>query len=481
MIFTKLDTWKYEQKLEGLLFFSQRLLELSYDKSDYTEKSMSIPIKDVIEECLEYIDLEDKGLYSVSKTEMDMLFEEIKDYIRCDSVAKELLGIKIDYYFAKLNVDNDNNTIRNILEIIDMKINPDEYYSELKRVLKEAIVDYNKKDNLITLTTQLFKFLISYGYQKGTIYFLINKCFFDKEKRNKIDSIDDVDKFFDYFDLEFKLFEVVFVASNIYKEIDDSCSQLGLEVIEERKPLYNKSLEGKFYRNGEKKKVYIKVSDVKAVDYQHAMRKASERIGLLSDLFVVFSHRSKPWFSDYCLVYKHDKENVVKITKQNNTMSSLSENEFSYTKKLFPIFISRFGLKSDSFQRFNRGVELHAHALETDELASQILNLWICLEALLITSKTKSHIAKVMDSVGLINKCYTIRTRISNLRQLLLQWNKEEFLLIKNKLDLSSNDDIVVAALVGLYEYKDIAGELLSKMQDQPLLRYKFMKLVREI
>ncbi len=62
---------------------------------------------------------------------------------------------------------------------------------------------------------------------------------------------------------------------------------------------------------------------------------------------------------------------------------------FSYAKDIFPIFLRNFSLESDSFNRFNRGVELHALSLETSEFASQILNFWICLEALLITEKGK--------------------------------------------------------------------------------------------
>ncbi len=38
MIITNLKTWTYEDSMEGLLFFAQRILELSYDKTDFSEK-----------------------------------------------------------------------------------------------------------------------------------------------------------------------------------------------------------------------------------------------------------------------------------------------------------------------------------------------------------------------------------------------------------------------------------------------------------
>ncbi len=114
-------------------------------------------------------------------------------------------------------------------------------------------------------------------------------------------------------------------------------------------------------------------------------------------------------------------------------MHSLGEQEFSYTKKILPIFISQFGLQAESFQRFNRCVELHSHALDTDEVASQIVNLWICLETLLITNKTNSHISRVVDTVTLINSFYAVRKRVASLSDLLIKWNKNAFEIAKEK------------------------------------------------
>ncbi|MBV7298378.1 HEPN domain-containing protein [Enterovibrio paralichthyis] len=481
MIITNIATWEYKQDLEGLLFFSQRMLELSYDKSDFNEKNVSVSITDIINECLQYLELEEKGVYEVSNTELDSLLEEIIERVRDDVVIKNMLGDKIEYYLNSLKSGKDRKSLKNILEIIDLKINPMIYFEKIKDEVKKYVNDYKRKDDLVKTTTMFFNFLVSYGYQKGTIYFLVNKHFFDKSGVNKVKDINSLDDFYKFFDLEYKNFEVVFSASKIYSNISDSCEKVGLKVVDIKKPIYGKNFERKFYKDSDRK-VYIVCEDVKALDYQHAMKVAEERVSLISDLFVVFYHNKKPWFSDYCLVYKHDKEHVVSLHKSSNIMTSLSENDLGYVEKIFPVFLTNFGLTSDSFNRFHRGVELHAHALETDEVASQILNLWICLEAVLITEKSKSHIATVASSVELIVSAYIIRKKISSLKKNIIQWDKEKFELAKSKLpeNVQSDNDLVVAALVGVVDFKNIAGELLAEMNEQPLLRYKFMKLVRE-
>ncbi|WP_318512703.1 HEPN domain-containing protein [Photobacterium leiognathi] len=458
------------------------MLELSYDKSDFDEKNVSSSITDIINECLQYLELEEKGVYEASNTELDSLFEEIKERIREDIVAKNMLGDKIDYYLNLLNSKTERKSLKNILEIINLKINPIVYFDKIKDEVRKYVYDYTKKDDLIITTTMFFNFLVSYGYQKSTIYFLVNRHFFDKSGLNKITDLTSLDDFYKLFDLQNKKFEVVFSASKIYSNISDSCEKMGLKVVDSKKPLYGSSIEKKFYRHSERK-VYIICENVDALDYQHAMKVAEERVSLISDLFVVFYHNKKPWFSDYCLVYKHDKSHVVSLHKSSNIMTALSENDLNYVEQIFPVFLSNFGLTSDSFHRFHRGVELHAHALETDEVASQILNLWICLEALLITEKSKSHIATVASSVELIVSAYIIRRKISSLRKNIIKWNKDKYEIAKSKLpvNIQDNNDLVIAALVGVVEFKDIAGELLAEMNEQPLLRYKFMKLVREL
>lgn len=484
MIITNIKTWMYQDNLESLLFFSQRILELAYDKSDFKEKNISVDFNDIINEILDLIEFQKEVKEDISTTELEILILELKDRIYKDEVIKIILGDKIENYISKLSVGCDRNILTNTLEVLKLKINPYEYYSNSKNLIKNLIIINKNRDKLFDVTTRLFEFLIWYGYQKGTIYFLTNRYFFDRNGSGKITSTDDVDGFFELFDLKEKEFEVAFVASRLFTEIQDSCKKFNLSVIESRDPLYNETLESKFFKNVRGKKVFLVCNNIKAVDYLHAMKVAEKRISLVSDLFVVFHHKHKPWHSDYCLVYKHDKNTVIKLYKPSNIMTNKSEDDFTYAKDIFPIFLKRFSLEKDSFNRFNRGVELHALSLETNEVASQILNFWICLEALLITNKGKTHIATVTEYIQLIISHYALRERIDNLTACIKLWDNNFKAKITSPIppEIDSLDpDEFVAALVTVVKYKPLAGELLSSMQHQPLLRFKFMLCVKSM
>lgn len=481
MIITNVRTWNYKEELDYLLFFAQKILELAFDKSDFKEKNLHVSIIDVIDETIEIINFQKNTKDNTSSTDLELLLNELTDRINIDDVVKDILGDKREYYLSNLTKCCDVNTLMNTLEVLNLKLNPIEYYDRSKKLISALVNSRKNKVKLHQATTRLFEFLVWYGYQKGTIYFLANRYFFDKSGMNTINEIEDIHGFFELFDLEKKEFDVIFVASRLFEEIKGSCERLGLSVVNTREPLYEPALENKFFNNPANKKVFIECKNIMAMDYLHAMKVAETQISLVSDLFVVFHHKNKPWHSDYCLVYKHDKSHVVKLNKPANIMASKSADDFSYAKDIFPIFLENFSLEKDSFNRFNRGVELHALSLETNEVASQILNFWICLEALLITSRGKTHIAAVVESIELIVSRYALRERIDNLTSYICLWNKDfrNLITLQIPVELESlNNEAFIAALVCVEDLKEIAGELLSKMEHQPLLKFKFMQLV---
>ncbi|ENC2714580.1 TPA: hypothetical protein ACJ2XZ_001826 [Yersinia enterocolitica] len=482
MIFTKLNSWDYNDNLEGLLFFAQRILELSFDKSEFYEKKLTPSVIEIISECLRLIKYtEEKNVDNNSK-EFECLFDELIFKIKEDEISSNLLGINRDKYLNKLNSSTDINALKNILQILKLKLNPREYFREAKKLIPDAIVDYKKKDRIYDLTTRLFEFLTGYGYQKGTIYYAVNKFFFSKNRQDKVKDLGCIDNFFDFFDLKFKSFEVVFLGSKLFNEIKESCEKFGLKVSSDLTTRYDEKEEGHFYENHKGKKTYLSLQDVKAVDYLHAMKLASSKISFISNLFVVFYHKEKPWVSDYSLVYNHSKSNVANINRPTNVMLA-SGDKISEAKEIFRTFLEHFYLKGDSMNRFRRGVGLHSLSLETKESSSQILNLWICLETFLIHDNNKTHIASVTDVMQEVSYNYHIYEEIQSLHDLISRWNDIAFKKIIEQLpdSFKENEVLAVSALVSIKNFEGVASQLLAEMGDQPLLRYKFMRLARTL
>jgi len=481
MNFKPLDNWTYSNKLEGLLLFAQRLQELSYTKSDYLEKNSYTSLWEIIDEYLEIIDILNKNSVNYYDKELDILHAEIFEKISNDKVASTLLGDKKSKYLNGIKSSNSIVIIKQNLEILKLKLSPGKWLSLFEKMIKKVLEDTQKKDIIIQYTDNLFEFLTQYGYQKSTILHIINIYFYDRTKEIKITSINDISNFLQYFDLEYKSFEVFYVGSKFFKEIEESCSNFNIEIIEQKEAQYNQAIESKFFKNNKNNKIFIKCNDVRAVDYYHATKRASQTVSLISNLFTVFHHKIKPWYSDYSLVYHHKKSNVILVNNFSNPMEKLHDNEIDEAKDIFPIFLQKFGLARESFKRFNRSIELHALSLATNEAASQILNLWICLETLLITESGSTHISIVEKFVQKIVVNNVLESKIHNIAHLLTQWNNEKFENVIKKLPLKLQSDTLVATanLFLLKEYKELAIELLKDMDEVPLLRYKLGFIIR--
>lgn len=184
MLFPSTKSWDDVKKLEGLLFYVLRLQELSYDQSDFTEKSIGHPASSLITELEQVIHIVEKGTIKGQEKELTILKDELKEKISSDPVSKKLLGTKIDRYMNCLD-SGSMEDIKLTLELVDLKLAPFKYWEELKDQINEVVIDGKQKDKILNIANLTFEFLLDYGYEKGTIYHFINLIFFDKTNKKK--------------------------------------------------------------------------------------------------------------------------------------------------------------------------------------------------------------------------------------------------------------------------------------------------------
>lgn len=476
-----LTNWEYSEPLEGLLFFVQRVYELTTDTTDFFEKDIRLSAHEIVKEILDLVEIHQDIKLDSFESEISCLREELLQKLKVDEVSVALLGSKKDLYISTLNDTKNIEGIKQAMQVSLLRLSPKRYLKEAKERLLVAVEEFKKKDRIAHLCDRLFEVLLNGGHQKGTIQHLANVHFFDRSGKNKIDSCSCLEGFLDKFDLEKREYEIIFKGSRVFDEIKESCSRFNIQLTEKLDPIYGKSFESQFLKNKSGRFTYIKCTKVKAVDYLHAKKVAADKVALLSDLFVVFHHRKKPWFSDECLIYNHPKEHVIFSGKSLNPMAKGKTFDVKEVSGIFNVFIKHFGLEKDSFRRFNRTVEIHSQALDSNETSSQILSLWICLESLLVTGRKGSHLSSVEKPIVDITLNYHLKNRISNLADMLKACDTEAFEEACKSLEdyKPSEENQALCDLLSLIEHKDHATKLLDKLNGEPLIRYKFGFLVR--
>ena len=133
-------------------------------------------------------------------------------------------------------------------------------------------------------------------------------------------------------------------------------------------------------------------------------------------------------------------------------------------------------MSKHSFERFNQSIELHALALKTESLSAQLLNLWICIESLLVTGKG-SHVGEVENYLTHIICNDYLAAKLEDLDLYLLNWKKDFYESLLERVDSLDNErNIKLAKLLCFKEHEPILKEIgaeLSSGTPSPLLLNK--------
>ncbi|MEX9231337.1 hypothetical protein AB7009_03530 [Citrobacter werkmanii] len=320
--------------------------------------------------------------------------------------------------------------------------------------------------------------MIKAGYVKSSIYYLLRKTFIFDLSDGVVKDSSYINNYFNLFDLKVKVFDVYFKCSNATEDLEGGFDIFSIKYVSDPQPKYGLKIEKKFFKNVNVN--YILCSNVRALDYLHAVILARGKLNKISNIFSFMHHKSKFWYSNDCLVYNNNKEHVLLLSLPSNIMSKTADVGIDFAKKNLGIFLRGFRMSTDSFERFNQSIELHALALKTESLSAQLLNLWICMESLLVTGKG-SHVGEVENYLTHIICNDYFASQLEDLDSYLIGWKKEFYESIIEKVDAQDNERYIkLAKLLCFKEHepllKDIGGEL-SSGTPSPLLLNKIWEV----
>ncbi len=485
MEFFDLKNWDINQDTLGGLLFVQRLHEMSFDYTSYLHKGNRPTCRQIVLECLTLVNFYRRFGHLSYHREIEILREELLQTINIDPVAKSLIGMKKELYLGCLNEPDNLDNITNCLQLIDIRVQKNRYLNECINQLKLALKTSKEKKKIICLTERFYLSCIEGGYQNGTIYFLVRKYFFDKKTRHNISTYQDVADFFDYFDLKVGKYSVVFKGPKIFYDIKDSCNAFDIELLESVHNIVDCKENPKFCDNKRGKSVFVKCGGVRAVDYLAARQDAESRMTTLSNILNLFHHKRNVRWGIYAAITHEEKKQTVIIKRPNNPMVNIPDHEIESANRRFLHIIKEIRLKKDSFKRFNRALGFHSLASKINDPANQLVNLWTCIEIILVGNKKGSKIDNIEKALAAFVTPAYIPYLLSEITTELREWNDKKFADLakrteqfeKNPNDLSLSS----AELFTLKEHEEIVTNYLADMDTVPLLRQKVMFFVENL
>lgn len=480
---TSTSHWTNLKDLDCLLFFAQSIDEMLYDFTLDSYKPLALNSRLLCIEVLNTID-EVKGEF-MPKKNLQSILEELKWSLEKDYAAKQLFGKKFDYYLREIKpneirLNELETTIKHIYGFFEDR----KYLDQIKKSIKELIIENKEKVKLKRLTNSFVTELINYGYNPNHIDFQNNNFFFNSQKNPKIDNVNILDDFFNIFDFQKKEFTVVFIGNIIFTKFKNTLNKFDVVVTKNYTCFSTIQEDKNFKRSKKDNESFIIHSKIKDLDHHSAKEQSENFLAQVVNIFNFFHHKNKPEILPKAVVSRKEDNYVVIINEPiKSILKTKHEERPDNAAKKVEYILENLKLKPESLYRFSRCIDLHSAALKTTAIENQILDLWASIETL-IPKTNELNQDRIVQICNKLVPFLQINYSEKLFRQLfddLKSWDNVKFdnVLRRAKANGTSNDFERLLALITLKDNSDLRKEIYNQLDDYPLLKFRIYELYK--
>lgn len=475
MLYRSLERWERPEDQELLVFFAQRMDELSFQYTLDSHRPPTATPPTLARECLEALKYAQKNAKALPGA--IHLFEELEARLRGNSVAAGLLEINIDKYFE---VDRTNPAVLiKTIEVLQGEIRQYPYAVEcFDRIL--SLIDSGnstEKSELDFLCRELVSSLANLNVSTQWINHVTVSTFFGEQKI----SLDfDLRSYFkNIFPHEHSFTVMIPISSKAHLVDDDYLKAFSAKITElENVKEYKEEIStlcGSFFER------VLVLNSFPAKDPHSAVEKAKERVDRIHHIFGLFNHKHKLKIGDDSLV-------IQKCCRKDAAPYSTSLNRMHFVRDQLPkpaarsmermMRTVRLPRGSDKKKFFN-AVSFHGLSSGSTATENQLVNIWTALETITPESYSGSTISNVASGVlpfiGLNYITRLVRCLLGDL----LRWDRKITVRLIKEAKSEDDADLLqrLFCLLSLPENEEILGKLLAEMKDFFLLRHRTYSL----
>ncbi|MGV8830134.1 MAG: hypothetical protein ACWA6U_17640 [Breznakibacter sp.] len=461
--------WTDYSSLEGLLYFAQRFNESLFDYTIDTFKPRVLNTSILVFEAMSvYSDVKSD---KIDAKNLDYVIDELNWSFQKDKVAKKILGNEREIYFPLVD-SGKKDDLKLKLELLQKKLSAKKYLEVAKDFLSESVIQ-NKKKDIDEGIGAIISTLKTAGFSQGYLFHQTHKFFFNHSK--PIDNINQINDFLNQFALKGHVFSCIFKVSSDFKEISKTYEKFKITILN-KDQIANFQATGKqFVETIKEDEVFILCEKVAAFDLNSSRKNAFHLLNKLRDYFAFYHHKEKFIISTECLSkLEHENETEWTLVKcPTSPMKKGVDKKKEKAAKQLEKFLEKADFSPISFRKIDRAIDLHGLSIESTNLENQILNLWISLEMLIPQSTESSKIQQITNTLVPFLTISYLQKLIRYLAQGITNWNyhRARYYLSKVPKDYGNNLLERYTAFICLTEFSDDRNNLMSELDDFPLLR----------
>lgn len=472
MDFRKNKNWDTAKLSDGFVFCIQRLDELLFDYTidSYKPRALNAPSL-----CIELIKtINEVENDTIDKNNVDYIIDELKAAIQRDKVAKKLMTSNIDFYVGYKN-QGDLPNLGLKISVLERCLERYRYINSLQDFLYDAVISNRKKDIDFLLSSYVTTF-INWGISKQYLYQKMNDFFFDE--KIKIDSDNKLKDFFKEIYPKAHNYSVYFRVTDTIKLLKDSFKIFRMKLIDTPDEKLEKHLKKHDFKTIARHS-FVEISNIQVPDPFVARDIAEGRLKTLRNTSQLYFHQSKLKWNFTALVIQHccENESILATNQINPMKKSINFKSTEVAKNTNRLF-KNIALTGESFNKFSRVMELHSNCLVNTTPENQIVILWTILETIVPSSKNKSKVQNICDSIIPILLIKYFNKLFLNLYNDFNRWNKDSLAGFLKDI-VSENDNLMekFALLLISEQYNEQRTQLYESLGKFLLLRNRAFKL----
>lgn len=487
MKYPNLSKWKYDPRLEGLLFFAQLVEELLFDYTIDTYRVPAMNSHTLADELCQTISDVESGV--IRPGAIKPIKEELCDRLTKDPAATSILGEIRDELISCLNKNDTIAETKVRAELLKNKLDS-EYLTVNKRLLRETLPDVKQKERISSITRTLLTELIYVGYSPEYVYFETISYFFVAGKYPRIiDNITLIDDYLEKFSGRKLNLIAVFRGNENFDQLKDFAESTGIRIQSDAASIRFRGQATKARNflsdNNEPLPLYL-IVDTTACDVFSARERGDDAIKLLVNLARYHVHRQDFNWSDQAVICSENNHSLGIYAKPVAATLRRPEPDMSRLSALvgdtFSTLTAEDRLKEESFLRIERAFIRHDMALKLEEPDSQLLELWAAIEVLLPTYESgEEKIVRMARSIVPFETTEYAAKMAANLYLAIRNSGKCEALEIINEVAEGSNEIEKCLALVSIQDNEEKRDKLYKILEEHVLLRNRIFYIRNKI
>lgn len=496
MRFRNLANWTNLNNLRGMLFFVQRIDELSFPYSLDSYKASTTSLGGLIDELMSLLSTASSQPKQISEKTLNSaehVLTELRLRLKGNFIAKSIATVDVD---RSAVFDREKETPQKAWErfkVLSADLNTESY---IAKIVEEVIAlsGSNQKDKLDLLAREFVATLQYRRVSREHINSSIVKFFFGGEPINDPVQLKEFCRMVYPHHHRFVVF--LGVSGSILDVKQDVMDRRKITLLDipeckefistiEDSVKRNAVLADfdKYCRNHEMENVIL--FQPEATDYNSAVLKTLSAIESIVSLFGMFAHKSQIIVAPSALVEQSccDEERKLINTPQNsmhfirdmiNDRASIDMNRFD----------ERISIDTGpDAMKFANVVNIHGTSLLQSSPELQLVNLWTCLETIAPGAEEASKISNVVNRVvPIIMLGYPARLVRATLNDT-LRWNRWE--LNKQLIACKFDDGLDLLGRFSLLltedKYKPQLEALLYRTRDFELLKHRLYTLSKTL